>query len=246
MNFYDKYYQNFPNIYYIIHYYLLLGDIMTSTNKLALAALTGLMAAGALVATPAFAGEGKAACNGKSGCKGTAAAEKSECKGHAEEKSEATVSMPAPVLIRLQINGMPLDHSVMALRTPKQTWLLPVEALRSARIHLDQAPKIHFNDTDFQLIPAEQIKKMSFDEASQTLDMQIDTSAFQQTRLQPERAVIPRLPRSISETADGSSSINFASRRSDISRSANRSRNHLVSILDLACIVHLVAVSVWC
>ena len=112
----------------------------------------------------------------------------------AEEKSAAASSMPAPVLIRLQINGILLDHSVMALRTPQQTWLLPVEALRSARIHLDQAPKIHFNDTDFQLIPAEQIKKMSFDEASQTLDMQIDTSAFQQTRLQPERAVIPRVP----------------------------------------------------
>ena len=112
----------------------------------------------------------------------------------AEEKSANASSMPAPVLIRLQINGILLDHTVMALRTPEQTWLLPVEALRSARIHLDQASKIHFNDKDFQPIPAEQIKKISFDEATQTLDMQVDIYAFQLTRLQPERAVTPRFP----------------------------------------------------
>lgn len=112
----------------------------------------------------------------------------------AEEKSATASSMPAPVLIRLQINGILLDHTVMALRTPDQGWLLPVETLRSARIHLDQTSKTRFNETDFQPIPAARIIKINFDEPSQTLDMQIDTSAFQQTRLQPERAVIPRIP----------------------------------------------------
>jgi hypothetical protein len=61
---------------------------MTTTTKLAHAALVGLLTAGLLAATPAFAGEhDKGACNGKSGCKGKAAAEKSECKGHAGEKA---------------------------------------------------------------------------------------------------------------------------------------------------------------
>lgn len=59
---------------------------MTTTTKLASAALAGLLTVGLLAATPAFAGEhDKGACNGKSGCKGKAAAEKSECKGKAEK-----------------------------------------------------------------------------------------------------------------------------------------------------------------
>ncbi len=57
---------------------------MTTTTKLASAALAGLLTASLLAATPAFAGEhDKGACNGKSGCKGKAKAEKSECKGKA-------------------------------------------------------------------------------------------------------------------------------------------------------------------
>ena len=54
---------------------------MSRSNKLASAALFGLLTAGMLAAQPALAGEDKASCNGKSGCKGTQA-EKSECKGH--------------------------------------------------------------------------------------------------------------------------------------------------------------------
>ncbi len=58
---------------------------MTANKTLASAALIGLMAAGLMAATPAFAGEhDKGSCSGKSGCKGKAAAEKSECKGKAE------------------------------------------------------------------------------------------------------------------------------------------------------------------
>jgi hypothetical protein len=61
---------------------------MTTTSKLASAALTGLLTLGMLAASPAFAGEhNKGSCNGKSGCKGKAAAEKSECKGHSAEKT---------------------------------------------------------------------------------------------------------------------------------------------------------------
>lgn len=61
---------------------------MTTNIKLASAALAGLLTAGLLAATPAFAGEhDKGACNGKSGCKGKSAAEKSECKGHDKDKS---------------------------------------------------------------------------------------------------------------------------------------------------------------
>lgn len=60
---------------------------MTATTKLASAALVGLLTAGMLAATPAFAGEHeKGACKSKSGCKGKAAAEKSECKG--KDKAE--------------------------------------------------------------------------------------------------------------------------------------------------------------
>ena len=66
--------------------YSLMEIPMATTKTLAHAALAGLLTAGMLVATPAFAGEhDKGACNGKSGCKGKAAAEKSECKGHAEK-----------------------------------------------------------------------------------------------------------------------------------------------------------------
>lgn len=61
---------------------------MATTNKLASAALAGLLTAGLLVATPAFAEHhDKSSCNGKSGCKGKAAAEKSECKAHSEKSS---------------------------------------------------------------------------------------------------------------------------------------------------------------
>jgi hypothetical protein len=49
-------------------------------NKLAAAALVGLFTAGALVASPSFAGEDKAACTGKSGCNGKPKAEKANCK----------------------------------------------------------------------------------------------------------------------------------------------------------------------
>ena len=55
---------------------------MTTKTKLATAALTGLLTAGLLVATPALASEHeKGACSGKNGCKGKSGAEKSECKG---------------------------------------------------------------------------------------------------------------------------------------------------------------------
>lgn len=61
---------------------------MTTTTKLASSALIGLLTAGFIAASPAFAGEhDKGACSGKSGCKGEAAAEKSECKGNDGDKS---------------------------------------------------------------------------------------------------------------------------------------------------------------
>ncbi len=59
---------------------------MTTTTKLASAALLGMLTAGIIAASPASASNhDKGACNGKSGCKGKAAAEKSECKGHSEK-----------------------------------------------------------------------------------------------------------------------------------------------------------------
>lgn len=59
---------------------------MTTTKKLASAALMGLLTAATFAAQPALASEHeKGACNGKNGCKGKAAAEKSECKGHGEK-----------------------------------------------------------------------------------------------------------------------------------------------------------------
>lgn len=61
---------------------------MTTTTKLATAALAGLMAVGMLVAQPALAGEHeKGSCKAKSGCKGKAAAHKSESKAHSEKAS---------------------------------------------------------------------------------------------------------------------------------------------------------------
>lgn len=54
---------------------------MTSSKKLAAAALAGLFTAGMLAAAPAFAGEGeKGSCKGASGCKGKSAMEKANCK----------------------------------------------------------------------------------------------------------------------------------------------------------------------
>jgi hypothetical protein len=61
---------------------------MTTTHKLASAALVGLLTAGLLAAQPAFAGEHeKGSCASKNGCKGKAAAEKSACKGHDMDKA---------------------------------------------------------------------------------------------------------------------------------------------------------------
>lgn len=59
--------------------------VMTTNNKLAAAALLGLMTAGLLSAQPAMATDHeKGACKGKSGCKGAseATSEKSSCNGH--------------------------------------------------------------------------------------------------------------------------------------------------------------------
>lgn len=61
---------------------------MTTKNKLASAALVGLLAAGAMIAQPAFAGTDKASCKTASGCKGKAQAEKTTCKG--QDKASCT------------------------------------------------------------------------------------------------------------------------------------------------------------
>lgn len=74
---------------------------MTTSIKLATAALAGLYTAGMLVASPALASDHeKSACKGASGCKGKAAAEKTNCKTtqskekHACNATEASKDEP--------------------------------------------------------------------------------------------------------------------------------------------------------
>ena len=54
---------------------------MSINKNLAIAALAGLLSAGAMTASVAFAGEHE-----KSGCKGKAGAEKANCKTHCARK----------------------------------------------------------------------------------------------------------------------------------------------------------------
>ncbi len=54
---------------------------MSTSKKLAAAALTGLFTASIMTSSSAFAGsQGKASCKSSNGCKGNAAKEKANCK----------------------------------------------------------------------------------------------------------------------------------------------------------------------
>ena len=108
------------------------------------------------------------------------------CQAHSEESSTVPPLHAVPVLIRLNINGLLVKNTVMALQTPDKNWWLPSEVLSAARIPLPKTQPIHFNQLDFHSISAIGLKTAAFDTASQTLDIQFAADAFQSTRLQPE------------------------------------------------------------
>ena len=111
-------------------------------------------------------------------------------KAHAEINSAAVSSDPpsdvVPVLIRLNINGIPIKNTVMALRSSDEIWWLPSSALQSQRVQLPNSKPLYFNGIDFYAIQDVGVTKIDFDTASQTLDIQFSASAFQLLRLAPE------------------------------------------------------------
>ncbi len=111
------------------------------------------------------------------------------CQAHSEETVTISPSHAMPVLIRLNINGLPVKNTVMALRTRDENWWLPSEVLSSARIKIPKKNPIHFNKTDFHSISEMGIKSAEFDANSQTLDIQFAAEAFQLTRLEPNRSM---------------------------------------------------------
>jgi len=108
------------------------------------------------------------------------------CQAHSEDASNVTPLNAVPVLIRLNINGLPVKNTVMALQTPDGNWWLPSGVLSSAGIRIPKTQPIHFNKVDFHSISEIGLNTADFNAASQALDIQFVAAAFQESRLQPE------------------------------------------------------------
>ena len=115
------------------------------------------------------------------------------CQAHAEADSAAFSSDPSsdvvPVLLRVNINGIPVNNTVMALRSTGDIWWLPSNILRTQRIQLPKLAPLNFNGMDFYSIQEIGVKKIDFDTASQTLDIQFSASAFELFQLTPESSI---------------------------------------------------------
>jgi hypothetical protein len=66
------------------------------------------------------------------------------CQAHSEDASTGPPLHAVPVLIRLNINGLPVKNTVMALQTPDKNWWLPSGVLSSAGIRIPKTQPIHF------------------------------------------------------------------------------------------------------
>ena len=108
------------------------------------------------------------------------------CPARSEDASAIPPLQAVPVLIRLNINGVPVKNTVMALQTPDKNWWLPSEVLSTAGIQLPKTQPIHFNRVDFHSIADIGQNTAEFDTDSQSLNIQFVAAAFQGTRLQPE------------------------------------------------------------
>lgn len=115
------------------------------------------------------------------------------CQAHAEVDSSAVSSdLPSdvlPVLIRLNINRIPVKNTVMALRSSDEVWWLPSDILRKERIQLPTAKPLYFNGVAFYSVQDIVSQDIDFETASQTLNIQFSASAFQLFRLAPEAPI---------------------------------------------------------
>jgi outer membrane usher protein len=112
------------------------------------------------------------------------------CQVHAEEDASTPPSEAVPVLVSVNINGASINSTIMVLQTQDKKWWLPAEILHASRVQLPEVQQRHFNGVDFYSVKEIGVEKISFDESSQTLDIQFSASVFQTTRLQPDMSAI--------------------------------------------------------
>ena len=108
------------------------------------------------------------------------------CQVHAEEYLPNQTPQAEPVLVRININGTLFKDTVMALQAQDKSWWLPSDFFSVARLRMPKAQPIHFNGSDFYSIKEFGLIAIDFDNSSQNLDIQLDASAFQLTRFQPD------------------------------------------------------------
>jgi outer membrane usher protein len=112
------------------------------------------------------------------------------CQARADENSTTSQSQVAPVLVRLNINGIQLKNTILVLQTSDKSWLLPSEVLSAARLKVPKVEPIYFNRSYFYSIKDIGEKQFEFEESSQTLNIHFLASAFELTRLQPEMSLL--------------------------------------------------------
>lgn len=109
---------------------------------------------------------------------------------HADQLSQpASTPIPPeivqyePLMISLSINAQNIPRAVLGLRDPAGQWLLPVDALREARVRLSGVAPILVGEGEYIPLAAFGVAEAAFDVTRLQLDVQLPSDRFELTRL---------------------------------------------------------------
>lgn len=87
------------------------------------------------------------------------------------------------VIIAISINGQVSNQAVLALRQKGNLWWLPVDVLRKANVTLSFSQARTFNQAEYVPLASLPVAEWSFDDLTQSLQIQLPATAFDLTRL---------------------------------------------------------------
>ena len=90
-----------------------------------------------------------------------------------------------PAIVRLDINGQPAGHAVLALRDGEGQWWLPALTLDAARVRLDDSRRRRLETEDYVALDSLAPERISFDDAQQAFDIALPASRFTGSSFKP-------------------------------------------------------------
>ncbi len=87
------------------------------------------------------------------------------------------------LMLALRINRQAITEAMPILRTPNGGWLLPVAALRAAKIQIPDTPVLRFNESDYLALEIFDTSRIDLDSARQLLEIEFRPEQFGPTLL---------------------------------------------------------------